>query len=428
MMQTTPKSLRLQIALLGRTNSGKSTLLNMLAGQDVAITSEHPGTTTDIVEKPMELLPVGPVVFLDTAGLDDTSPLGPSRIARSLAVLDRADIVVLVTDSSGIVSAEEQLIASARQRKLPIITMVNKTDLRSPSSALLDTLRAAGDALITGSAILSDQRERLIREFKSALLLLLPESFVTPRALIGDLIPGGGLVVMVVPIDLQAPQGRLILPQVQTLRDILDHDGGALVVKEREYRHFLQCLTIRPALVICDSQVILKTIADTPPDVPCTGFSILFARLKGDLQAYAAGAATIRRLQDGDRVLIAESCTHHALEDDIGRIKIPRWLRQFTGADLVFEHSAGRDFPANLADFRLVVQCGGCMQNRREILARIGKAQQARVAITNYGICIAETQGVLSRALAPFPAARQAYLHELTRQKDAGFTAKEDIS
>lgn len=408
-MQTTPKSLRLQIALLGRTNTGKSSVLNLLSGQDVAITSEHPGTTTDVVEKPMELLPIGPVVFLDTAGIDDASTLGPRRIARSLAVLDRADIVVLICEPSGITAAEQKIMTEARKRGLPLIVLVNKTDMAYPSPEVMAELAANADRVITGSAIRPEERDSLLRGFKDALSALAPETFTTPPPLVGDLAPPGDLIVMVVPIDSQAPKGRLILPQVQTLRDILDHDGAALVVTENGYRAFLDRLKTPPSLVVCDSQVILKTMAETPPEIPCTGFSILLARQKGDLHVYAAGAAVIGKLRAGDRVLIAESCTHHALEDDIGRIKIPRWLRQFTGADLKFEHVAGRDFPSNLSGFRLVIQCGGCMQNRREMLARIQKAQAAGTAITNYGVCIAATQGVLQRALSPFPAALRAY-------------------
>jgi [FeFe] hydrogenase H-cluster maturation GTPase HydF len=409
MMQTTPKSLRLQVAFMGLANAGKSSVLNAIAGQDVAIVSALPGTTTDVVEKPIELPPLGPVLLLDTAGLNDTSELGALRIARAHRVLDRADVIVLVTGASELSPVEKDLVAQARHRHVPVAAIVNKTDLAAPTEAHLAALRAECDAVLTCRATDPTDREALLVSFTSTLIAICPESFTAPPPLIGDLVPPGGLVALVVPIDLQAPRGRLILPQVQTLRDILDHDGAALVVKEREYRHLLDGLGMRPALAVCDSQAVLKTVADTPDDIPCTTFSILQARQKGDLQAFAAGAASIRRLRDGDRVLISESCTHHSLEDDIGRVKIPRWLRQFTGAALEIEHVAGADFPPDVGSYRLIVQCGGCMQNRREMLSRVAKAQSAGVAMTNYGLCIAETLGVLMRVLGPFPAALRAY-------------------
>lgn len=405
-MQTAPKSMRLHIALFGRTNVGKSSLLNLVAGQNVAITSAEPGTTTDVVEKPMELLPIGPVVFLDTAGVDDNTSLAEARIAKTRDVLNRAEVVMLVTDPSDPSEHEKAVLEEAASRKLPALVVVNKIDLRQPSDAALEFYRANSTALICCSAIDEDKREQVRGELKAALVELCPEDFLKPPPLLGDLLPAGGLVVMIVPIDLQAPKGRLILPQVQAIRDALDHDAASVVVKEREYAALLQRLTRPPDLVICDSQVVLKMVADTPPGVPCTTFSILYSRWKGDLPTMAKGATMIDRLKSGDRVLIAESCSHHAMEDDIGRVKIPRWIRQYTGVNLDFEHCAGRDFPDNLAEFSLVVQCGGCMNNRREILSRIERAHAAGVPITNYGLCISLTQGVLKRVLSPFPAAQ----------------------
>jgi [FeFe] hydrogenase H-cluster maturation GTPase HydF len=253
------------------------------------------------------------------------------------------------------------------------------------------------------------RRERVVSRFKELLLKVCPDDYINPPALVGDLLPSNGLMVMVVPIDLQAPKGRLILPQVQAIRDALDSDAAALVVKEREYAALLGRLNRPPDLVVCDSQVVLKMVADTPRDVKCTTFSILFARFKGDLQELARGAALIDRLRAGDRVLVAESCSHHALEDDIGRVKIPRWLRQYTGLDVQIEVSAGRDFPQDLTGYKLVVHCGSCMLTRREMLAHIQRAKSQGVAITNYGLTISVTQGVLKRALSPFPAALDAY-------------------
>jgi [FeFe] hydrogenase H-cluster maturation GTPase HydF len=416
-MLTTPSALRTHIAIVGRTNVGKSTLLNALAGQDVAITSSTPGTTTDVVNKPMELLPLGPVLFLDTAGIDDTSELGQARIARTEEALRRADVMILVCDASGLGDYEKRMLEVAAASKLPVLAVVNKADLAAPSAEVRAALARACDGVIVGSATDTGQRERLVGEMKTLLATVCSELFRHPPPLVGDLLPAGGLAVLIVPIDLQAPKGRLILPQVQTIRDALDHDAMTLVVKEREYRAALEMLGRDPDLVVCDSQVVLKMVADTPSRVKCTTFSILFARLKGDLAVMAAGAAAIDGLRDGDRVLIAESCSHHALEDDIGRVKIPRWLRQYTGASIEIDHCAGRDFPKDLGAYRLVVQCGGCMNNRAEMLSRLRRASEHGVAITNYGLCISQTQGVLQRALSPFPSAQLAYEQILEKSR-----------
>ncbi len=426
-MFTTPKSLRLQIGLFGRTNVGKSSFLNYLAGQDVAVTSPVPGTTTDVVEKAMELLPIGPVTFLDTAGLDDQSELAERRLQKTAAALDRADVIVLLTEPNRWGAFEERMLDAAAARKQPVLVVVNKTDLPSlgkPDPAFFQPSLARRAALgcqpleksagwLECSCVDAARRERVVSRFKELLLKVCPDDYIHPPALVGDLLPPGGLMVMVVPIDLQAPKGRLILPQVQAIRDALDGDAAALVVKEREYAALLGRLNRPPDLVVCDSQVVLKMVADTPREVKCTTFSILFARFKGDLQELARGAAMIERLRAGDRVLVAESCSHHALEDDIGRVKIPRWLRQYTGLDVQIEVSAGRDFPQDLTGYKLVVHCGSCMLTRREMLAHIQRARSQAVAITNYGLAISVTQGVLKRALSPFPAALDAFERKL---------------
>ena len=400
-MQTTPKSLRLHIALFGRTNVGKSSFLNLIAGQEVSIVSSQAGTTTDVVEKTMELLPIGPVVFIDTAGLDDTTALGEQRIAKTEKVFDRADVILLLHEGNRVTEYEKAVEEKATAKNIPLIRVQNKADLFNCSDPL---------GLSVSSTDL-DSREKVLAALKAELLNVVPDEFVQPPSLMGDLVRPGGLAMLVVPIDLQAPKGRLILPQVSTIRDALDNDAATLVCKEREYAHMLSMLKQPPDLAICDSQMVLKMVADTPPNVPCTTFSILFARLKGDLRAFAQGAAQIDRLEPGDKVLIAESCSHHALEDDIGRVKIPRWLRQYVGLDLQVDVFAGRDFPENLSEYKLAVQCGGCMQNRREILSRIQKCAAAGVPITNYGMCIAQTQGVLKRVLSPFPMAAEILNH-----------------
>ena len=398
-MLTAPKSQRLHIAIVGRTNAGKSSVLNYISGQDVAVTSPLPGTTTDVVEKTMELLPIGPVVFLDAPGLGDETALSAKRLQRAEGVFDRADVVLLVQEGEQAGPHEARIAELAAAGRVPLLRVLNKTDV-FPVGPAADGIPCC--------AIAPAQRPRFLSELKQALIRVCPDDFLQPPPLVGDLVPAGGVIVLVVPIDLQAPKGRLILPQVQTIRDALDSDAGVFVVKEREYRHYLSILGRAPDLVVCDSQVVLRVVADTPADVRCTTFSILQARVKGDLVRFAEGAAALDKLADGDRILIAESCSHHAIEDDIGRVKIPRWIRQYAGRRLTIETTAGHDFPANLADFRLVVQCGGCMQNRREVLSRIERCAQAGVPITNYGICIAKTQGVLERALSPFPAALAA--------------------
>jgi [FeFe] hydrogenase H-cluster maturation GTPase HydF len=402
-MQKAPKSLRLHLALFGRTNVGKSSFVNLVTGQDVSIVSSQPGTTTDVVEKPMEMLPIGPVVFLDTAGLDDATTLGEKRIKKTEKVFDRADVILLLHEGDQVTEFERVIETKAAEKKIPVIKIANKADLTEPSDP---------SYLPCNSTNLAS-REKVLAQLKAELLRVCPEEFITPPPLMGDLVKPGGLAMLVVPIDLQAPKGRLILPQVSTIRDALDNDAATLVCKEREYAHMLSILSQKPDVAICDSQMVLKMVADTPPDIPCTTFSILFARLKGDLCKFAMGAAAIDKLEPGDKVLIAESCSHHALEDDIGRVKIPRWLRQYVGVDVQIDVYSGRDFPDNLSEYKLAVQCGGCMQNRREVLSRIEKCESAGVPITNYGLCISQTQGVLRRVLSPFPAALDAFEKEL---------------
>ncbi len=408
-MDATPKGNRLHVALFGRTNVGKSSLLNYLLGQEVAITSPVAGTTTDVVEKAAELLPLGPVLFLDTAGLDDATELAAKRLEKTRRILDRADAILLVTEAEDWTEFEENLLGEAKARKIPVIPIVNKTDLRTPSEAFLASLREKAGRVLAVSSTDGTGREAALEAVKRHLLETAPDHFLEPPPLVGDLLPPGGLAVLVVPIDLQAPKGRLILPQVQTIRDALDSDAAALMVKERELAAMLARLARPPDLVVTDSQAILKVSGDTPPSVPLTTFSILMARQKGDLATAAAGVAAIERLRPGDPVLIAEACSHHPLQDDIGRVKIPRWLRQYVGGELVVDVSAGRDYPQDLSRYRLVIHCGACMLNRREMLSRLHKAREAGVPVTNYGLAISYTQGVIRRVLMPFPSALLAY-------------------
>jgi [FeFe] hydrogenase H-cluster maturation GTPase HydF len=419
-MRKTPKSLRLQIGLFGRTNVGKSSFLNLVAGQDVAITSPIAGTTTDVVEKSMELLPLGPVVFLDTAGLDDTSVLAEFRLKKTVKIFDRSDVIVLLVEPNVWTEYEDRTLEEAQKRGIPVIPVINKVDLGTPQGEFIDGVRKKTGRVLVCSSIDIARRDPTVNAFKKYLIEVCPEEFLKPPPLIGDLLRAGGLAILIVPIDLQAPKGRLILPQVQTIREALDHDASVHVVKEREYAHALDNLKTPPDLVVCDSQVVLKMVADTPEPIRCTTFSILFSRNKGDLIEMVRGAAVIETLRPDDKVLIAEACSHHAIEDDIGRVKIPRWLRQYVGGDLQIEVYSGRDYPDNLKDYRLIVHCGGCMLTRREMLSRIHRAKEEKVPITNYGLCISFSQGVIKRVLSPFPAALDAFQREMSRIKTPG--------
>jgi [FeFe] hydrogenase H-cluster maturation GTPase HydF len=401
-MQTTPRGLRLHIGLFGRRNVGKSSLLNALTRQAVSIVSDVAGTTTDPVEKPMELLPLGPVLFIDTAGIDDEGALGAQRVARSRQVLDRTDLAVLVAESGTWGPFEDQLLAELAARAIPRLVVMNKSDRGPADPAVLAALAAANIPVVATRA---DRGEGILA-LREALIAAAPEDFINTPSILGDLVPPGALAVLVVPIDKEAPKGRLILPQVQTIRDLLDHDASALVVKERELRDALARLRRPPALVITDSQAFLKVAADTPPDVPMTSFSILFARFKGDIVEYTRGARAIDNLRTGDRVLIAEACSHHPIADDIGRVKIPRWLTQHVGGRLDFTHVQGHDFPPDVRDYRLIIHCGACVQNRRAVLTRIARCRAQGVPMTNYGMAIAYSLGIFARALQPFPAAR----------------------
>ena len=408
---STLKSLRLHIGLFGRRNVGKSSLINALTAQSVSIVSAEPGTTTDPVEKSFEMDPVGPVVFVDTAGVDDTGELGALRMRRTADVLERVDIALLVCGPEGFGAAEEKLATDLHEAQTPVLVVFNKSDLGSPPQADLDRLAVAE----TPVAVVSATTGRNIGGLKEAITRLVPDERMDEPHLVGDLVPAGALAVLVVPIDLGAPKGRLILPQVQVIREILDSDALCMVVKERELRDAFARLERPPALVVCDSQVVLKAVADTPAAVRLTTFSILMARYKGDLVKLDRGAAAIHRLQAGDRVLVTETCSQCALADDIGRVKIPRWLRQFVGMHLEIDVAGGAELPEDLTPYRLVIHCGSCMTTRKHMLARLYRAERQGVPMTNYGVAISLLQGVLPRALECFPAALSAYQTALSK-------------
>jgi len=402
-MNATPTSSRLHIAIFGRRNAGKSSLINAITNQRIALVSEVAGTTTDPVSKAMELLPIGPVVIIDTAGLDDVGPLGELRVQRTYDVLNRTDLAVLVIDGEkGLTQFEEDILQRIKEKNIPVVGVVNKADKAAyTAEQLKEWQNRLKLELIETSATTGEGIEQL----KMAIIRHAPYDD-RELSLVGDLINPGDFVVLVVPIDKAAPKGRLILPQQQVIRDILDNDAMAVVTKEYELRETLEHLGKKPRLVITDSQVFQKVAADTPRDILLTSFSILFARYKGDLIELAKGAKAIKSLRPGDRVLIAEGCTHHRQSDDIGTVKIPRWLRQIAGGDLQFQWSSGLTLPEDLAQFKLIVHCGACMLNRREMLYRLSQAKGKGVPMVNYGVLIAYVLGILPRALEPFPAAR----------------------
>lgn len=409
-MEGTPRGLRLHIAIFGRRNAGKSSLINAVTRQKVALVSDIPGTTADPVYKSMEIPPIGPVVLIDTAGIDDVGDLGELRVRRTMQVLHQADLALIVLDPArGVGGGEQEILFQAKEDKVPVLGVANKLDLypKEIAAKSAEWSRELGVSFVAASAVTGEGIEQLKKE----IIRLAPQNWgETP--IVGDLIGPGDLVVLVVPIDLAAPKGRLILPQVQTLRDILDHDAIGLTVKEGELRQAMQSLNRRPKLVVTDSQAFRHADAETPPDVLLTSFSILFARYKGDLATLAAGAAAIDRLQPGDRVLIAEACTHHRTADDIGTVKIPGLLRQRVGGELDFYWGSGSGFPDDLKTYQLVIHCGACMINRREMLYRLMVAREAGVPVVNYGIAIAHLHGILHRALKPFPDALAVWERE----------------
>ncbi|MCW3490145.1 [FeFe] hydrogenase H-cluster maturation GTPase HydF [Dethiobacter alkaliphilus] len=417
-MQNTPRGSRLHIAIFGKRNAGKSSLINALTNQDIALVSSVPGTTTDPVYKAMEILPLGPVVLIDTAGLDDEGELGELRVQRSRAVLNKADLVLLVLDGADAPGVFEEEISRLCQKKdVPVVGVLNKADVNAPEKL---TVEAFTRLLQKKPQVVSAATGAGIGQLKIAMIQSAPQKW-DDLSIVGDLLEPGDTAVLVTPIDRAAPKGRLILPQVQTIRDILDHDALSVVVKEEQLKTALGQLAKKPRIVITDSQAFLKADADTPSDVLLTSFSILFARYKGDLEALVRGAKAIDTLRPGDRVLMAEACTHHRVEDDIGRVKLPRWLQQAVGGKLDFTWCSGQGFAEELKDYKLVIHCGGCMTNRREMLARIAQAEEAGVGIVNYGVAIAHLMGILPRALSPFPAMQQLLLAETKTERRTNY-------
>lgn len=391
-----PRGIRLIITLAGRRNAGKSSLINALVDQEVSIVSGHPGTTTDPVAKHYELHPIGPVTFYDTAGLDDYGIVGEQRVEATLKVLRRSDIILVVVSEAGIQHEERELLKELADSKTPTIVVFNKSDLVTPSQTDLEA--CVGHSIVNVSALLGEQ----INELKRFIIGNAPKELIEDPVLVNDLIEPNKPVILVAPIDGAAPKGRLILPQVQVLRDVLDANALALTVKETELQAALDSLATPPSLVVTDSQVIHEVAEVVPDSIPLTTFSTVFARYKGDINRLVEGAEAIDSLEDGDKVLMYEACSHHAVDDDIGRVKIPNWLKKHTGKDLIFDMYAGHDLPENLEDYKIAIMCGGCMSNRAEMMRRIKDLNFCGVPATNYGVAISKVQGVLDRVITPF--------------------------
>ena len=400
-MNQTPMSERVHIGFFGKRNAGKSSVMNAVTGQEIAVVSDVRGTTTDPVYKSMELLPLGPVVMMDTPGIDDEGELGALRVRKSYQVLNKTDAAVLVIDGAGGVSKEDsELVARIRRKKIPFLVAVNKRDI-APEGAVhrvreelgLDDSQIVAVSASDGTGI-NELKERIARTARTE---------ETQKYIVRDIISPSDFVVLVVPIDKAAPKGRLILPQQQTIRDILDGDAVSIVVKDCELKETLQKLGKKPKLVITDSQAFSKVSADTPDDILLTSFSILFARYKGNLETAVRGVTAVDGLRDGDVVLISEGCTHHRQCDDIGTVKIPRWIREYTGKEVQFETASGTEFPDDLSRYRMVIHCGGCMLNEREMKYRLSCAADQGVPMTNYGILIAYVKGILKRSVELFP-------------------------
>ncbi len=388
------------IGIFGRRNNGKSSLINALTGQEIAIVSEVAGTTTDPVKKSIEIGGIGPVVVIDTAGIDDTGELGLKRIGKTNEVMKIIDMAILVIAHNEFGDPEKKLIHDFKAGDLPFLIIHNKSDEETITPALSSVIREKYDVPVIGfNALNPDNKEDLINLIRETI----PETAFTKQTLVGDLISYGDVVLLITPIDIEAPEGRMILPQVQVIRDVLDHDGIAVVCKEREVDSFLRKMNPKPVLVVTDSQVFPKADAAIPKDIPLTSFSIVLARQKGDFASYMKGTPHLSELRDGDRLLILESCTHHVSCDDIGRVKIPRWLNNFSGKKLEYDVVSGlSSIQRPITDYAMVIQCGGCMITRRQLHNRLKPAIDAGIPVTNYGMAIAYIHGIYNRAIAPF--------------------------
>ena len=406
-LNNTPSADRIHIGIFGKRNAGKSSLINAITGQNLAIVSDVAGTTTDPVLKAMELLPLGPVVMIDTPGLDDDGDLGQLRIRKSYQILNKTDIAVLVTDATiGITDEDLAILKRIREKEIPYVVVRNKIDALDANETISKVFHSPSlpEGWLTDKNYISvsSQTGQNIYELKELIAKQVPSENMTLK-IVGDLLSPNDLVVLVVPIDSAAPKGRLILPQQQTIRDILEAGAISVVTRESELKHTLSSLAQKPRMVITDSQAFKEVSKDTPEDILLTSFSILFARYKGNLQSNVEGARTLEHLKDGDKILISEGCTHHRQCEDIGTVKLPRWIENYTGKKLEFSFTSGTEFPLDLSDYALIVHCGGCTLNEREMKYRLKCAKDQNIPMTNYGIAIAYMNGILERSLMPFP-------------------------
>jgi [FeFe] hydrogenase H-cluster maturation GTPase HydF len=402
------KALTIQIGIFGRTNVGKSSLMNFMTNQETSIVSEIAGTTTDVVWKQMQINPLGTMTIFDTAGIDDTSLLGFERIEKTKKAFDSSDIIILMCESGKFEDLEENIIKEAEKRKTPCVIVVSKIDLKRPDDTFLKSLKKFTQHILLFSSV-TGNRDNFINSLKRFLLEVLPDNYIENYLFLRKIVKKDDTVIIVVPIDLGTPRGKIIMPQVQTIRHILDLHAASYTVQDREYEMALQNLKIPPVLVITDSQAIKQVSTKTPKNVKLTTFSIIYAADKSNIIEMARGAAVLNNLKDGDKVLIAEGCTHHATVDDIGRVKLPKWIAEYSKKNVEIQYVSGQDYPKDLKDYKVIIHCGGCTLNRKGMLSRLNKALEAGIPMTNYGISISVFNGVIEKVLEVFPEALSVY-------------------
>ncbi|MDR2192398.1 MAG: [FeFe] hydrogenase H-cluster maturation GTPase HydF [Endomicrobium sp.] len=407
------KALTVQIGIFGRTNVGKSSLMNFITTQQTSIVSHVAGTTTDVVWKQMELNPLGPITLFDTAGIDDVSHLGAARIEKTKRAFDSSDIVLLLCESGKFGSFETDIIGEADKRKTPVAVVIGKTDLRAPDENFVSEIKKYTKRVLFFSA-LNSNRDDFLNALKKILLEVLPDNYIENYLALRNIVKKDDTVILIMPIDLGAPRGKIIMPQIQTTRHILDLNACAYTVQDTEYQTALNSLKVKPVIAITDSQAVKRVAAITPPDIKLTTFSTVYAADKSDIVEMAKGAAALQTLKDGDKVLIAEACTHHASADDIGRVKLPRWLREFSKKDIEVKYVHGQDFTEDLTKYKVIIHCGACTLNRKGMLSRLSKAIDKGTPMTNYGIAISVMHGVIEKVLEVFPEALEAYKKQLT--------------
>jgi [FeFe] hydrogenase H-cluster maturation GTPase HydF len=410
----TVKALTIQIGIFGRTNVGKSSLMNFMTNQNTSIVSEIAGTTTDVVHKQIELNPLGPITLFDTAGINDHSVLGNVRIEKTQNAFDSSDIVILMCEAGKFDEFEENIIKKANKQKTPCIIVVSKTDLQLPNNTFLGKLKKYTKHIMLFSSV-TGNRDNFLNDFKKILIEILPDNYIENYSSLRSIIKKGDSVVLVIPIDLGAPRGKIIMPQIQTLRHILDLNAVSYTVQDTEYEIALQNLKTTPIITITDSQVIKQVAAKTPYNIKLTTFSTIYAADKSDIVEMAKGAAVLNNLVDGDKILISEACTHHASADDIGRVKLPKWIREHSEKDLKIEYVSGQDYPKDLTSYKIIIHCGACTLNRKGMLARLNRTVEAGVAITNYGIAMSVFHGVIEKVLEVFPQALATYKEAITK-------------